>query len=166
MVTIQLRGKEFTDDNLTDLDSLTLASLFLPGATEEERIISLQSTIAGNKNTGFDMESPEGISKATAILISRLTDPVTKATVAHAISSAFPTIPKDWVDYELIMLPGNQYKPTFRLKLQTNEILTIIMDVLSSVNPDTVGLSDRANAHAELRAEKPKPKSFQPKTRR
>lgn len=136
-LTITLRDRTFTADEPTDLEITTLASLFLPGNTDEERLESLQEAYESKNSNpfGFDLNDPSQQFKLTSILMGRLMNPLIKARVAHVLTAIFPEIPENWVNYRQLKLPGGETLEDFRLKLNAPELLQIITDVINLSAP-------------------------------
>jgi hypothetical protein len=132
-IKIELRGETFFADEPTDSEMLSLASIFLPGETEESRMEGLQRIDPGGNILSLDLQNPIHKRQATAILVSRLMNPIVKARVAHAVKCIFPTLPDKWVNYGLIKLTDGRSLEDFRLKLNNNELLEIVKKVLKSI---------------------------------
>ncbi|GAC1461395.1 MAG: hypothetical protein NVS2B14_10740 [Chamaesiphon sp.] len=128
-ITVKLRDRTFIGEP-TDIEAFAIADFLLPGKTVEERY----GAAAGGK-LNLDLETPEGLQKATATLLSRLINPVEKARLAHTLVSVFPDIPEDWVRYQLIELADGRSHEDFKFKLQSSEVGAVIVEVLRSMKP-------------------------------
>jgi hypothetical protein len=140
-LTITLRGKQYTADNPTDNEILSLVGLFLPGDSERDRIEALQDAIDNPSVTfaslfGFDLEDTTQSRKATAVILVRMMNPIVKAQVSHTLSAMFPMLQADGlVTYRLLRTEDNKPYEDFRLKLSNEEILGIIREVLQWMAP-------------------------------
>lgn len=136
-ITITLRGQRYTATDYTLNEVRTLAALFLPGNTELERIESLQSmseeTFNNNKLFGFDLNDPEQSRKATAIIVVRLMNPQIKAQIAYALTSMFPNLPPSIISYRLVRSEDNRVWEDFRYKLEDEELMGIIQELLKHI---------------------------------
>lgn len=108
---ITLRGKKYQGENVTDINYLALGQLFIDK--------NGQFTIEGVE----DYESLPQSSKLKLVqpLMKKLSDPDEKAAIAHALTSIFPSLPRELVRYN--------GKGDFAMNLNLTELLQVAIAV-------------------------------------
>lgn len=105
-LSVTLRGQTFTADDATDLEASTLISLFFPGADL------------------IDPNNPEQVRQGAIALMQRLSDPIFKAKLAHSLTSLFPALPSEWVNFQLVQ-KGEESRYDFRFKLTMDDLTAL-----------------------------------------
>lgn len=133
---ITLRDRSYTAEHLTDLNYLPLGNLFV------------------DDKGGFTIEGVEDYEtlpqsqkvKLVQPLMTKLCDPDQKATIAHALCSIFPSLPREIVRYN--------GKSDFAMNLTLTELLQITIAVANGLNQEAVESIDPEVAElAELEKE-------------
>src|SRR6478672_3423472 len=150
MITITLRGQQFTSDVITRIESLALISLFYPGATAQEQIETMIACMDTTNPLGIDLENPADRNRAVLNLCFHLKAHKTKAQTADAICSIFPSINPEWVSYT--------NEDNFRFKLEPDGVVHIITEVLKG-SPVAGDPMSQAEKPQKAFISKPQPKS-------
>lgn len=129
-LTITLRGQSYTAPDPTRHEAQILASLFLPGESEEERIHTLQTAIDGSDLFDLDLDDPRQQTRLSAIVTVRIQSPINKARIASTLRALFPDLPEKLVDYHLLEYRGKPEHVTV-WKLEDAELMEIINAVLA-----------------------------------
>lgn len=112
---ITLRDRSYTAEHLTDLNYLPLGSLFVDdkGSFTIEGVGDYNSLPQNQKL------------KIVQPLMTKLSDPDQKASIAHSLCSIFPTLPRELVRYN--------GKSDFAMNLTLSELLQVAIDVANAL---------------------------------